>query len=222
MHHFILLVEDKSGEKMLNILLQKILPVKEGVTFDIKAYKGVGDIPKKSRDDPRTIQARMLLNNLERLLGGYGRTYAALPEDYRVTVVVVCDLDARDKEVFLQELNGILTRCTPAPDTRFCLAIEEGEAWLLGDIPAIIQAYPNCNKQLLTSYSNDAICGTWELLANALQKNGAIELTKKGYTAVGKAKSDWAEHIAPHMDVDNNRSPSFCHFRQTLRECLGE
>nr|VFJ49603.1 MAG: hypothetical protein BECKDK2373B_GA0170837_102525 [Candidatus Kentron sp. DK] len=35
--------------------------------------------------------------------------------------------------------------------------------------------------------------------------------------AVGAEKSRWAEKISPHMDVDKNRSPSFCYFRDRPR-----
>lgn len=220
MHHFILLTEDISGKKMLDILLPKLLPGGSGATYEVKAYKGVGNIPPKGKADPGTIRARQLLNNLERLLRGYGKTFSSIQEDYHVMIVVVCDLDKRDKAGFLGELNAILAACNPAPATRFCLAIEEGEAWLLGDIPAIIKAYPGCNRQILAEYVNDSICGTWELLADALHKNGAAALKKDGFAAVGKAKSEWAEQISPHMDVETNKSPSFCHFRDTLRECL--
>ena len=48
------------------------------------------------------------------------------------------------------------------------MAIEEGEAWLLGDIPAIQSVYPNAKNAVLNGYENDSICGTWEKLADAV------------------------------------------------------
>jgi len=36
----------------------------------------------------------------------------------------------------------------------------------------------------------------------------------------GKVKSEWAEEIAPHMDVNRNESPSFRDFHDTLQQLL--
>jgi hypothetical protein len=61
----------------------------------------------------------------------------------------------------------------------------------------------------LSNYKSDFICGTWELLADAVYKGGHKALIKKGWSEVGKQKFIWAEKISPHMDVLNNTSPSF-------------
>ncbi|MDR1379590.1 MAG: AAA family ATPase [Synergistaceae bacterium] len=98
--------------------------------------------------------------------------------------------------------------------------IEEGEAWFLGGIPAIKSAYPSAKDAILTAYVNDSICGTWECLANAVYKGGAVALSAKGWQAVGKEKSQWAERISPKMNVDNNMSPSFNYLRQSLHGLL--
>ena len=45
-------------------------------------------------------------------------------------------------------------------------AIEESEAWLLGDREALIAAYPDINLEILDTYVQDSQCGTWELLRN--------------------------------------------------------
>ena len=91
--------------------------------------------------------------------------------------------------------------------------MEEGESWLLGDIPAIKAAYPKARDNVLNGYKNDAICGTWELLADAVFTKRSGALKKRGWQAVGREKSAWAENIAPHMDVNANASPSFRYFR---------
>ena len=61
----------------------------------------------------------------------------------------------------------------------------------------------------MNKYKNDSICDTWELLADAVYTGGRKTLIEKGWQAVGKQKSIWAKEISPHMDVDNNASPSF-------------
>ena len=175
--HFEILVEDQSGKTMLDILVPKI--INQPHTFEVRAYKGVGHIPKNltSRTDARK---RLLLDQLPRLLGGYGKTFAGYSENYPypAAVIVVCDLDDKCLKTFREELFAVLNACNPKPETRFCIAIEEGEAWLLGDIPAIKAAYPNARDNVLRSYENDSICGTWELLADAVSSGGANGLKK--------------------------------------------
>jgi len=133
-------------------------------------------------------------------------------------VIVVCDLDDRCLKAFRAELLAVLDACEPCPPTRFCIAIEEGEAWLLGDLTAVQMAYPKAREQCLRSYVNDAICGTWEALADAVYPGGAATLKSHGGQAVGAEKSRWAAAIAPHMDPAANRSASFNYFFNKLRE----
>ncbi len=59
--------------------------------------------------------------------------------------------------------------------------------------------------------------GTWEILADAVFSGGANELKNRGWQVVGREKSVWAEKITPHMDVDNNASPSFRYFLENIR-----
>ena len=41
------------------------------------------------------------------------------------------------------------------------------------------------------------------------------------WQAIGAEKSRWAKDISPNMVVENNRSPSFCYFRDKIRELAG-
>ncbi|MBN2429812.1 MAG: hypothetical protein JXK94_15865 [Deltaproteobacteria bacterium] len=215
--HFEILVEDQSGKKALNILVPKIIG--DDHTFNVHPYKGIGRIPKNlvaSKDASK----RILLDQLPRLLRGYGKSFAKFPVDYVAAVFLVCDLDDKCLKTFRRELFAILNSCNPKPETRFCIAIEEGEAWFLGDIPAIKSAYPKAKETLLNGYENDSICGTWECLADAVYNGGAAALSSKGWQAVGMEKSQWAEKISPYMDVANNTSPSFIYFREKLLELV--
>ena len=159
-----------------------------------------------------------MLDRLPKLLRGYGRAFINYPACYSAAVILVCDLDDKCLRTFRQELFAVLNGCNPKPETRFCIAIEEGEAWLLGDIPAIKAAYPRAEVDVLDRYENDTICSTWELLADAVYIGGSSELKNEGWQAVGREKSAWSERIAPQMDVDNNASPSFRYFRKKIRE----
>ncbi|HBY60330.1 MAG TPA: hypothetical protein DEH78_10940 [Solibacterales bacterium] len=217
--HFEILVEDLSGRRALDFLLPRIVAPKSD-TFYIHSYKGIGRIPGNMKDakDP---SKRILLENLPKLLKGYGQAFAGYGAGYRATVVLICDLDDRDASRFLADLQAILDACQPKPQARFCLAIEEGEAWLLGDLKAVRAAYPAARDEVLSSYKNDSICGTWEKLADAVYPGGSRSLAKKGWQAIGAEKYKWAETIAPKMDVETNASPSFRAFRDALRE-LGD
>jgi len=217
--HFVILVEDQSGKKALDLLVPKIIGNQH--TFEVKAYKGIGRIPHdlRGKSDPNK---RILLDQLPRLLKGYGTTFAHYPQNYKAAIILVCDLDDKCLKTFRNELLGILNNCDPAPETRFCIAIEEGEAWFLGDIPAVKAAYPRAKDAQLNAYINDSICGTWESLADAVYPGGSQALSALGWQAVGAEKSKWSERIAPRMDVDKNNSPSFCYFRSKLRELVGE
>ena len=216
--NFEVLVEDQSGKKALDILIPKIIGDQH--TFRVIEYRGIGHIPKNLKSSTDASK-RILLDQLPRLLRGYGKTFAGYPANYPAAVIVVCDLDDKCLKAFRQELFRVLNACNPRPETRFCIAIEEGEAWLLGDIPAIKTAYPNARDNVLNGYTNDAICSTWELLADAISQGGATGLERKGWREVGREKSIWAANIAPLMNVEANNSPSFCYFRQKIQELMG-
>ena len=211
--HFEILVEDQSGKRALDILLPKIITGSH--TFKIIYFKGIGHVPR-CLTSSTNIRTRLLLNQLPALLRAYGKTYANSP----AAVIVVCDLDNKGLKTFRQDLFAVLHACNPKPDTRFCIAIEEGEAWLLGDIPAIKAAYPQAKDAFLNGYVNDSICGTWEVLADAVFPGGSRALKRKGGQAVGREKSVWATKISPLMDVENNASPSFRYFREKLRALI--
>ena len=216
--HFEVLVEDASGKEALDILIPKIIG--DQSTYRVIDYKGIGRIPRHLKSGADASK-RILLDQLPRLLRGYGKTYAGYGPNYPAAVILVCDLDDQCLKTFRQQLLAVLHACNPRPETRFCIAIEEGEAWLLGDVPAINAAYPKRNERVLSGYKNDSICGTWELLADAVYAGGSGALRNQGWQSVGREKSAWSGRIAPLMDVDNNASPSFCYFRDKLRELTG-
>ena len=217
--HFEVLVEDESGSVALKHLLEKILGPNGSVhSWEVHAYKGLGRIPKNLRGvtDPKK---RILLDRLPKLLQGYGRSLKSLSQP--AAVVVVVDLDTRDCRTFKQELLAVLNACRPRPRTLFRIAIEESEAWLLGDRDAVKAAYPGAKDSVLNGYVQDSICGTWEVLADAIRPGGAARLKASGYPEKGIAKREWAEKIAPHVDVDRNRSRSFQVFRDGVRSLAG-
>lgn len=216
--HFEVLVEDASGKIALEAILPKILGRNgEAHSFRIIAYKGVGQLPKGLRDASEA-RHRILLARLPRLLRGYGNSLQAMAET--AAVVVVVDLDQRDCMQFKNELLALVAGCHPAPQVLFRIAIEELEAWFMGDQAAVVKAYPRARKAALENYVQDSVCGTWESLAEAIHEGGAKKLKKQGWPAPGKAKCDWAREIAPRMNVERNLSKSFQVFRDGMRRLV--
>ena len=121
------------------------------------------------------------------------------------------------KRTLKRDLLDVLDACAPRPNAPFRIAIEESEAWPLGDGSAVKAAYPNAKDAVLDDYEQDGICGTWELLADAMRPGGAGQLGKAGWPAPGQARCDWAARIAPRMNPAGNRSPSFRAFRDGVR-----
>ena len=201
--HFEVLVEDSSGKKLLELLLPRILG-QHGLshTWRLHSYKGSGHIPKglSANADPAK---RFLLEQLPRLLQGYGKTPGI------DAVVVVLDADKRDCQAFLEELKSVANACRPAPNTLFRLAIEEVEAWYLGDRDALLRAYPKAKREVLDRYLQDSACSTWELLADVVYPGGSAAIQKAGWPLPGQVKHEWAENIGPHMSLNGNFSPSF-------------
>lgn len=208
--HIEVLVEDSSGEKLLARLLPQILGEQgDRHTWRLKAYKGIGRIPPglTAKADPAK---RILLDQLPRLLQGYGKTPGI------DAVVVVLDTDRRDCKEFLRELTSVAQGCKLAPRTLFRMAIEEMEAWYLGDRAALLKAYPRAKRDVLDHYVQDSACNTWELLADAVHAGGAAAIKKAGWPLPGQIKHEWAEKIGPFMCLNQNASPSFGKFRDGL------
>lgn len=214
--HFEVLVEDTSGKLALESIFPLLLGQQgEAHTWRVISYKGIGRLPRglKSGADARS---RQLLDQLPRLLQGYGRSL-----DNDSAVIVVLDSDRKDCRELKTELLKLLARCSVRPRTLFRIAIEELEAWFLGDRDALLTAYPQAKCDVLERYVQDSICGTWEVLADAIHPGGSEALLREGWPAPGKAKCEWAKMIAPLMEMDANASPSFQAFRDGVRRLVG-
>ncbi len=132
-------------------------------------------------------------------------------------VIIVVDLDYRNEAEYQRQLESLFDQCQPTPRGAVCLAVEEGEAWILGDAHAVSRAYPFAKKYVLDSYVPDSICGTWEWLADAVFRGGSDRLTEIGYPQIGREKCHWADNIGQYMGVEKNASPSFQRFCRTLQ-----
>jgi hypothetical protein len=209
--HIEILTEDSSGQRLLEHLVPKLIGLNgEPHTWRFHAYRGIGRIPAglTAKSDP---SKRIFLDQLPRLLRGY----ANIPGID--AVVVVLDVDDRDCIGFLAELRSLADLCGAAALTLFRLAIEEVEAWYLGDRAALRCAYPMARMRQLDGYVQDSPCGTWELLADAIYPGGHGAIRRAGWPLPGQVKHEWADRIGPLLDPERNLSPSFSKFRDGLR-----
>lgn len=212
--HFEFLVEGQTELTALSILLPKIIGAYGFAhTWKIHKHRGIGRIPDNPEAPPNKHDPT-LLHNLPSKLRAYG-----MAERDDVVVIVLVDLDDRASCVdFKNSLAHLLSYCEKQPKVFFRIAIEELEAWFLGDTNAINQAYPSAKQQVLSGYIQDSQCGTWEKLADAIYPGGFAALQQFGKRSLQllEQKRIWAKDICPFMDVQHNNSPSF----RTFRDCL--
>lgn len=198
--HLEVCVEDASGKIFLESIFPRI--IRKDVTWRVHGYRGIGRIPR-GLQSTENAEHRIILDSLPKLIRGCANT------PHVSALLIVVDTDQKNCADFLAELRSVHDQVAPQANVVFRLAIEEIEAWLLGDPDAIEAAYPNVVKSKLASYKQDSICGTWEVLADAVHPGGSEALRNAGWPAPGQAKCRWAETIPPHMDFSANASPSF-------------
>jgi hypothetical protein len=189
--HIEFLLEEPSAEAFLADFMPKIVPAETSCSFI--RFQGKTD----------------LLANLENRLKGY-RDW--LPKHWRIVVLI--DEDRQDCVKLKAELDsaaaaaGLKTKSKAEKGAFVVLnriAVEEIEAWFLGDVEGLRTAYPGVPASL-GSRENfrdpDAVAGgTWEALERVLQK--------AGYFPGGLGKIELARTMAQHLNSGRNQSRSF-------------
>ena len=210
-----ILSEDKSGAIVVERLSERITE-SEGIKAQVNVHphRGCGSLPKDMTAKPPKF-ANSLLDLLPSELRAYNKIYAGKD----IILIIAMDSDDKDPQALRQEIYSVASKF--APDIRSVVGIstEEIEAWVLGDKSAIIEAYPDTNKDVLDSYVQDSVCGTWEILCRAVSDN-AEELIDIGYPAIGHYKALWTENISKYMLPQRNVSPSFNTFKMALITAL--
>ena len=143
-----------------------------------------------------------------------------IPSDWRIVVLV--DEDRQDCRELKERMErfaldaGFATKSSPVSGN-FCvlnrIAIEELEAWFLGDVDAVVAAYPRAHPGMLQKprfQDPDSVTGG---TAEALQR----VLKRAGYYRGGMPKIEVARTISALMDPARNRSRSFKHFWSGLQ-----
>ena len=132
--HFQFLIEDQSSAVLIEIIMEKISSKNEGITFNCKFFKGIGGFTKKNT--VKETKSGKLLNDLATYLRGFNKSLQNIP----AVIIVVLDNDTRNTKAFLAELTRVAQQNMIYMDHVFCIAVEEVEAWLLGDEEAVVSA----------------------------------------------------------------------------------
>lgn len=198
--HLVFFVEEPSTERFLTGFLSRFLSEDQ---FRIHAYRGKSALEK----------------NLERRLRGYARW---IPKTWRIVILV--DRDNEDCRTLKQRYEEIVRkaglRSKFRSETNWVvatrIAIEELEAWYIGDWAALCDAYPrippNGDKRKKFRDPDAVTGGTWEALEQVLQK--------AGYFRGGLEKVELARAMASRIRPHQNRSRSFQEFWDLLSSII--
>lgn len=193
------LVEELSAKAALEQLLPRLLP---GCTCRIRVFEGWQD----------------LLGQLTAVLRGYHRRiFREGDADLRVVVLLDGDGIGRRRKAELEAraaAAGLVTKSAAGPGQAFHVlnrvAVQELEAWWLGDRQAIMAAYDGVKPQHFKGLPRDS--------DHPLKPNDVLwEVLKQGrHFLAGKRKTQWATDISRCLDPARNESASFCAFRDGL------
>lgn len=189
------LTEGASDVPVIREVLTRRFALAEGGDFVIHPHQGRGQLPANplARPEPKR---RGLLDQLPAKLRAYG---GWMKDDH--LVLVLLDTDSDDCKNLLLSLTTMLKNLPRKPPrVLFRLAIEETESWFIADTEAVRKAFKGADLSIIRAVKPDAIVGAWEKLAQCIGEP---------VSASPPQKERWAQTIAPHLNLENPRSPSF-------------
>lgn len=177
-------------EPSLKLVLETILPnmLPENVFFQIYSHQGKQDLERA---------LRTTLPSISKIPGS--------------KILVTRDQDSsdcKDLKQYLSEIIGLNCHC----DFLIRIVCRELEAWYLGDMSAIQQAYPRFNANLFKSKAEFRNVDKLQSPNHELLKI-IPEYSNRDYLP----KLEAAEYISPFLDLKNNKSESF---NQTISAIL--
>lgn len=185
-----ILVEGASERAFFERWLPRLLPSQY---VRVHPHQGKGSLPKVL-DAPLDKRARGLLDQLPAKLRGLAQ---ALDPQFD-GVLVLLDADDDEPDALRKRIAAVAEQCAPQLQLRVSVAVEETEAFYLGDLRALERAYPDADLEKARAYEPDSICGTWELFGEVVGDGGGNKVA-------------WAEAMGPYVTtrVAESRSPSF-------------
>ena len=182
MNRLVFLVEERSMAAALDILLPRLLP--ENMAYLVVPHEGKSDLEK----------------SIPHKLRGW--------KEPGVRFVVVRDNDGGDCKALKARLNDLCIEGERS-DTLVRIVCQELEAWYLGDLAAVAEAYQKPALALLqrkTAYRNP---------------DRMTKPSKRMLDLVPDfAKIAGAKAIAPHLSLDDNHSRSFQVFIDGVRRLM--
>lgn len=184
------LVEGPSEREFLDAWAPRAFP---GHTFKVLVHQGKGRLPRKTQDMP-VPRARGMLDLLPATLRAFGES---LDRDSEAVLVLV-DADEDDCRKLKADLTAMAATIDPCPRVIFRIAVEETEAFYLGDLAGLRSAFPDADMPKARAYANDTVCRTAELF-DAVVRDGSMN------------KVGWARRMGAKLTTDpaKSRSPSF-------------
>lgn len=179
----VVLVEEASTKEVLDVLLPTILPA--AVSFQVVPFNGRGDLE----------------SNIARKLSGWNEP--------NVRFVILEDQDSADCKKRKQHLVELVAKSGKTALIR--IACRELEAWYLGDLEAVANAY---DKPELTRLLNKRKYRDTDCIVDV--KEEFQKLVPEHQQITG------AKKIAPFLEVERNRSPSFQFFVSGIQRVVGE
>lgn len=194
---FHVLVEGTSDDPTVREILTRRFGLSRGGQFQIYPHGGRGKLPKNPNAAP-ALYDRTLFGQLPAKL----RAYAGKGLD--ACIVVLFDQDDDDCVKLLADLQKMLANLASKPaNVLFRIAMEEIEAWFLADQAAITAAYTHAVFHGVAAGDSDLIDDPSDILAGCL----GVSLP-----CTGQMKAEWAEAMAPYLDLDSPHSTSLAKF----------
>ena len=166
----------------------------------VHPHQGKGELPRDLDAVPDTKQ-RGLLDQLPAKLRGFANAVHSKTHH----VVILVDADRDDPSVLAARISEAASRVAPALSVMVRLAVEETEAFYLGDQKALRRAFPGADMAKARAYQPDSIVDTWELFGAIVGDGGGNKVA-------------WAEAMGPVLTTRaaHSRSPSFKDFVRGL------
>lgn len=185
-----ILVEGASERAFFERWLPRLLPSQH---VRVHPHQGKGSLPKVWNAPPDK-KARGLLDQLPAKLRGLAQALNPQSDG----VLVLLDADDDESDALRESIAAVAEQCSPQLQLRVSVAVEETEAFYLGDLRALERAYPDADIERARAYEPDSICGTWELFGEIVGDGGGNKVA-------------WAEAMGPYVTTraGESRSPSF-------------